>query len=451
MRRRGGPARSGRGERGGPVTAAAFGPGRVNLLGEHTDYNDGLCLPFAIDLGVTVRARPAVDGLMRVHAVDIGSHDVFDAAAPARVEGWRAFARGVVAELTAAGYPVRPARLSVTGRLPRGAGLSSSAALEVALALALLAHSGHDEPDRLPLARLLSRVENVWVGANTGLLDQTASLFGRAGHALRLDMRALTVHGSGTAGTDLAGARPAGSGAAGSRLARPGPAGARVTGSDVTGSDVAGSGTAGRPAAGRAADRAVPRPPGRWFAGPAGPTVPGIEPVRLDLGRWRLVTVDSGERHAIAASGYNTRRAECAEACALLGIASLRDAAEDAPGRLPEPLGRRVRHVLEENERVRQAVVALRTGDLPELGRLLDASHASLRDLYEVSVPAVEETVSRLTAAGAVGARLVGGGFGGSVLALFPPGKRPPANAVRVSPSGAGRLVRPGVRVRDSG
>lgn len=395
MRRRPAPAVSRTG-RGGPVTAAAFGPGRVNLVGEHTDYNDGLCLPFAIELGVTVRARPAPDGLIRIHAVDIGAHDVFAADAPARADGWRSFARGVVAELTAAGYPVRPARLSVAGTLPRGAGMSSSAALEVALVLALLAHSGHEEPDRLELAQLLSRVENVWVGARTGLLDQTASLFGQPGHALRLDIQALT----------------------------------------------GGAGNAAPPVPEGPGGRAVPRPPGRWLAGPTGRPIPGIEPVRLDLGRWRLVTVDSGVRHAIAASGYNTRREECARACELLDIPSLREADEDAPSRLPEPLGRRVRHVLDENERVRRAVVALRSGDLTELGRLLDASHASLRDLYEVSVPAVETTVAALLDAGAVGARLVGGGFGGSVLALFPPGKRLPAGAVRVVPGGAGRLVR---------
>jgi galactokinase len=389
----------GRGPRAGPVTAAAFGPGRVNLVGEHTDYNDGLCLPFAIELGITVRARPAPDGLMRVHAMDVGSHDVFAADAPARADGWRSFARGVVAELAAAGYPVRPARLSITGTLPRGAGLSSSAALEVALALALLAHSGHGEPDRLQLARLLSRVENEWVGVRTGLLDQTASLFGQPGHALRLDLRALTAG-------PVADDRPAG-----------GPAA-----------------TAAR------AGRAVPRPPGRW--GGAAAPVAGIEPVGLDLGRWRLATVDSGVRHSIAASGYNTRREECARACELLGIASLRAADPDAPERLPEPLDRRVRHVLEENQRVRQAVVALQARDLPALGRILDASHASLRDLYEVSVPAVERTVARLRAAGAVGARLVGGGFGGSVLALFPPAHRLPDDAVRVAPGGPGRLVR---------
>ena len=466
--------RRGRGRRGrpadrparGPVTAAAFGPGRVNLVGEHTDYNDGLCLPFAIELGITVRARPSLDGMMRVHAVDIGSHDVFPAVDPPRAEGWRSFGRGVVALLTEAGYPVRPARLTVTGTLPRGAGLSSSAALEVALALALLAHSGHAEPDRRRLARLLSRVENEWVGARTGLLDQVASLFGRPGHVLCLDIQALAADGAGgrVTGTD---GRPAQDGP----CATDGSSGGHQVGhGSATGSGAsAGEGSCGGLSSGGTssgepasdedapapatrpspATRAVPRPPGRWPVvrssaasdAVAEPT-PGVEPVRLDLGRWRLVTVDSGARHTIATSGYNDRRAECARACDLLGIGSLRDAGPDAPDRLPDPLARRVRHVLAENERVRDAVAALRAGDLAELGRVLDASHASLRDLYEVSAPEVEETVTRLRSAGAVGARMVGGGFGGSVLALFPPGRRPPADAVRVGPGGPGHLLR---------
>ncbi|MBX6391195.1 MAG: galactokinase [Frankia sp.] len=394
-----------RGSRGGrgPVTAVAFGPGRVNLVGEHTDYNDGLCLPFAIDAGVTVRARPSPDGMIRVHAADLGAHDAFPASDPPRAEGWRAFARGVVAELTRAGYPVRPARLTVSGTLPRGAGLSSSAALEVALALALLAHSGHGEPaDRLALARLLSRVENDWVGAQTGLLDQTASLFARPGHALLLDIRALHQQ----AGQEAPVGRPETAG---------------------------GPHTPGRaPSVGRGED-------GNTGVGRGLPA--GIEPVRLRLGRWRLVTVDSGARHSIAASGYNTRRRECARACELVGVASLRDADLTAARALPPPLDRRARHVIEENERVRQAAAALREGDLAQLGRLLDAAHASLRDLYEVSVPEVEATAERLRAAGAAGARLVGGGFGGSVLALFPPGRRLPPDAVRVSPAGPGRVL----------
>jgi galactokinase len=166
-----------------------------------------------------------------------------------------------------------------------------------------------------------------------------------------------------------------------------------------------------------------------------------VTPVPLELDGWRLVTVDSGVEHTHAGSGYNARRRECAEAADRLGVGSLRDArAADVPS-LPAPLDRRVRHVIEENARVDEAVAALGTGDLGALGALLDASHASLRDLYEVSVPEVEQTVERLHAAGAAGARIVGGGFGGAVLALFPPETDPPPDAVEVTPGPPARLL----------
>jgi galactokinase len=336
----------------------AFAPGRVNLIGEHTDYNDGLCLPFAIELGVTVRARAREDRLITATALDLGQDDAFPLERPAATHGWRAFARGIAAALVAAGVPLRGAQLEIAGDLPRGAGLSSSAALEVALALALMALSGSPEPDRLELAALCSRVENEWVGARTGLLDQVACLFGRSEHAVLLDMRELS-----------------------------------------------------------------------------------IEPVPMQMHGWRLVVADSGARHEHAESGYNERRRECADAARVLGIASLRDASLADLARLPEPLDRRVRHVIEENERVVLATAALRARDMPALGRLLDTSHASLRDLYEVSVPAVERTVELLKLAGAAGARIVGGGFGGSVLALFSPEVEPPAETIAVRPGPAARLL----------
>ncbi len=212
--------------------------------------------------------------------------------------------------------------------------------------------------DPLDLARLCARVEHDWVGAQTGLLDQLTVLCGRDGHALALDLRALSL-------------------------------------------------------------QAVP----------------------LSLGDWRLVTLDSGARHANASSGYNERRTQCAEAAALLGRESLRDATLDDAGRLPPPLDARVRHVVSENARVRTAVAALRTGDLEQIGRLLDASHASLRDDFDVSVPEVEETVALLRGVGAAGARMMGGGFGGSVLALLPPRVRAPARSLTVLPAGAARLL----------
>jgi galactokinase len=337
----------------------AFGPGRVNLIGEHTDYNDGLALPFAIAEGVTVTATAILGAQMRAVAVDHGGEeDAFAVEEPARADGWRAFVRGTTAELRAGGHRVRAADLEIAGDLPEGSGLSSSAALEVALCLALLGLSGAEDADRVGLAQLCSRVENDWVGANTGLLDQLAALLGREGHALRIDFRTLEVR-----------------------------------------------------------------------------------PVPFELGDWALAILDSGETHAIAESGYNARRAECDRARGLLGLGSLRDARPGDLDRLPAPLDLRVRHVLEENARVDATVEALRTGDLEAVGRLLDASHASLRDLYEASTDAVERTVERLRAAGAVGARMVGGGFGGHVLGLFGPGVAPPARARTVTPGAGARLL----------
>jgi galactokinase len=330
----------------------AHAPGRVNLIGEHTDYNSGLALPFAIDRGVTVTAEPAAR--YSADALDLGQHDEF--YLPARTTGWRAFVHGTLAELEADGYAVRPCRLTIQGDLPRGSGLSSSAALSVALELALLAVAGEEEPDRRELAKLCSRVENDHVGAKTGLLDQLASLFGEPGHAVRIDFATLA-----------------------------------------------------------------------------------LERVPLDLRGHTLVTLDSGASHELAASGYNDRRRECREACRLLRIPSRRKAREFES--LPDPLRRRARHVITENARVDATVDALRAGDLETIGRLLDASHASLRDDYEASVPAVERTVERLKAAGAAGARMVGGGFGGAVLALLRPGARLPDGALAVAPGPAARLL----------
>ena len=339
----------------------AFAPGRVNLVGEHTDYNDGLCLPFAIDRGVTVAADPLPGGGIEAHALDLSERDSVDLGgdlAPRAGAGWRQFVRGAAAELLREGIEVRPCRLEISGDVPRGAGLSSSAALSVSICLALCAVAGAEPPERVRLARLCARIERDWCGAETGLLDQLASLFGERGRALRIDMRG-----------------------------------------------------------------------------------PVLDPVPLRLADHVLATLDSGAGRSIAASGYNRRREECRAACLALGVDSLRDA--DGHEELPEPLGRRVRHVLSENERVDAAVEALAAGDLSEVGRLLDASHRSLRDDYEVSVPAVERAVEACREAGALGARIMGGGFGGSVLALFPPEAEPPPGAVEVAPGPGATVARP--------
>ena len=340
--------------------AIAFGPGRVNLIGEHTDYNDGLALPFAISEGVTVRAVAIGDGRIDAVAADLGERDSFPVASPAPAEGWRGFVRGAAGELERAGARLVGAELQFSGTVPRGAGMSSSAALEVALVLALLSVSGVAVPDRIELAKLCSRIENDWVGARTGLLDQIASLYGEADHALLIDFRTLSVR-----------------------------------------------------------------------------------PVPLRLDDSRLITLDSGEEHTHAGSGYNSRRAECAEAASLLGVASLRDATLEMAASLPEPLSRRARHVITENSRVEDAVRALEQRDMAAMGCLLDASHASLRDDFEVSTPAVEDAVSRCKDAGALGARIMGGGFGGSVLALLPGAAQAPIGAVDVRPGPGARVTAP--------
>ena len=339
-------------------SATAFAPGRVNLIGEHTDYNEGLALPFAISDGVTVRATRTEAGRIEAVATDLGRRDSFALGEIEPADGWRAFVRGAAAEVVRHGAQLTGARLEISGTVPRGSGLSSSAALEVALTMALFALSDAPVPERIELAQLCSRIENEWVGARTGLLDQLASLYGERDTAVEIDFRSLTVHR-----------------------------------------------------------------------------------VALDLGEFSLVTLDSGERHAIAGSGYNQRRAECAGACRELGVASLREATLEMAERLPEPLSARVRHVVSENDRVRAAVRALAERDLSALGRLLDASHASLRDCYDVSTPAVEATVERLREAGALGARIVGGGFGGNVLGLLPPGVSAPEGAVTVTPGPGAALI----------
>jgi galactokinase len=336
------------------VRTTAFAPGRVNLIGEHTDYNAGFALPFAIARGVTVRATSLPGAMVMARATDLDQTDFFALDDTTRLDGWRAFVRGTIAELRAAGYPVRPMRIEIAGDVPRGGGLSSSAALGCALALALC---GEDEPDRRALARLASKVENDWVGAQTGLLDQYAALLGRADHALLIDF----AHDE-------------------------------------------------------------------------------VEPVPVDLGEWQLVVVRAGQRD-LAAGAYNDRRRECQEAAERLDVHTLRWATAAAAEALEEPWRSRALHVIGENERVQEAVEVLRGDDVAALGPLLDASHASLRDCFAVSTEEVERVVARLKEGGAVGARLIGGGFGGHVLALYAPGAPLPSGSLTVAPS-AGATVR---------
>ena len=307
-----------------PHGSRAFAPGRVNLIGEHTDYNLGLCLPFAVELGVTVTAE---------------LRDGAEIVAPGLADD-DPYLRGAVAELRAAGIELPGCAIEVDADLPQEAGLSSSAALSIALVLALGAVAGAGRPEPADLARLCQRIENEYTGAETGLLDQLASILGEEGRAVRLDMRTLESR-----------------------------------------------------------------------------------PVPLDLGDHVLAVLDSGSPRSLAESGYNERREECRRAAELLGVESLRDAATLV--RPPDPLDRRVRHVVTENERVDAAVDALEQADFGALGELLDASHRSLRDDYEVSVPEVERAVDACREAGALGARIMGGGFGGVGARAVPAGRRP--------------------------
>jgi galactokinase len=323
-----------------PHGIRAFAPGRVNLIGEHTDYNLGLCLPFAVELGVTVTAELREGG--GVESPDLPQDDPY--------------LRGAVEELRATGTELPGVTVSIESDLPREAGLSSSAALCVGLVLALNAVAGRDRHPPTELAKLCQRIENEYTGVDTGLLDQLASILGEEGRAVRLDMRTLD-------------------------------------------------------------SRQVP----------------------LDLGDHVLAVLDSGSSRSLVESGYNERREECRRAAELLGVKSLRDAT-DGSG-LPDPLDRRVRHVITENERVDAAVEALNERDAAALGDLLTASHQSLRDDYEVSTPAVERTVEACKEAGAMGARIMGGGFGGSVLALLGPEADLPPGAVTVRPGPGARLL----------
>jgi galactokinase len=320
-------------------------PGRVNLIGEHTDYNDGFVMPFALAQRVTVAAAPRDDdswtatSLSHKSTSNFGRQDLV----PGR-KGWSAYVAGVVWALDQAGHDVAGADLVLTSDVPVGAGLSSSAALECAVLTALVDLNG-TEISLLDRAKLARRAENEFVGAPTGLLDQAASTLCTVDHALFFDCRSL--HG---------------------------------------------------------------------------------EPVPLDLGAagLELLVLDTKTPHALVDSEYATRRASCEAAARRLGIAALRDVADldaalEALGE--DEMRRRVRHVVTENDRVQTAAEVLRTGRVAELGPLLDASHASMRDDFEITVPTIDLAVESARAAGALGARMTGGGFGGCIIALLPAGR----------------------------
>ncbi len=332
-------------------------PGRVNLIGEHTDYNGGLVLPIALPQRTTAASGAREDDLLVVHSVQNGETVRVPLAevGPGAPDGWVAYVAGVLWALREAGYPVRGLDVTVDSDVPLGAGLSSSAALECAVGAAAsdlfaLDLLGSDAA-RARLAEVCVRAENDVARAPTGGMDQSAALLCREGSALLLDCR----DGS-------------------------------------------------------------------------------TEHVPFDLAATShtLLVTDTRASHALGDGQYGSRRAACERAAEVLGVATLREvdpaALDDALARLgDDTLVRRTRHVVTEVQRVRDVVTALRAGDLDEVGRLFDASHASLRDDYEVSCEELDVSVEAARAAGALGARMTGGGFGGSSIALLRSGHVEPA------------------------
>jgi galactokinase len=322
----------------GAPTVVARGPGRINLIGEHVDYSGGLVMPAAIDLDVVVAVRPRPDGRARVIAVDLAAEDAFDLDTASKGDGFGSYVRGVAHLLREADVPVPGFDMALAGDVPRGGGMSSSAALEVATATALLALAG-GTMDGVQLAQLCRRAETEWAGVSCGIMDQLIAVLGQAGHALLVNTRTLAY-------------------------------------------------------------RHAPLPPSV-----------------------RIIATDSGVRRDLRESQYNDRVAATRRAAELLDVAELGDVALDVfewrADELPEPVRRRARHVVTEIDRTRRAARALGEGRVGEAGRLMNASHASLRDDFEVSTPELDALVAAARSIdGVFGSRLTGAGWGGCTVSL---------------------------------
>lgn len=365
---------------GGEPDAVVRAPGRVNLIGEHTDYNDGFVLPAAITVETQIAARARADGMIRIVAEDFGRATVeFALDAPFAADPanpWADYMRGMVCAMRAAGHHVTGADMAVSGSIPKGSGLSSSASLTVALGTALSALGGL-ALDGTAVALLAQASECDFVGMQCGIMDQLISARGQDGHVLLIDCRSLEC-------------------------------------------------------------RPVPVPAGM-----------------------AIMIVHSGITRGLVEGHYNARRRSCEAAAKVLGVAALRDAdlamLEAAKDRLDADSFARARHVITENTRTLEAAEAFAAGDLQRLGALMAQSHASMRDDFAITTPAIDALAAELHAliGGQGGARMTGGGFGGAVVAVMPqdrtadvvaaltyrtPAGTPPLVMIEQASAGAGRL-----------
>lgn len=326
---------------GGAPDVIVRAPGRVNLIGEHTDYNDGFVLPMAIDYDIRIAARLRPDRTVRLYSVDLDKRDTFSLDDVRRVGDrptWADYVRGVADVLQREGYTLRGIDAAITGNVPRGSGLSSSAAMELAAITAFRLLCALDL-DPVRAALLGQRAENEFVGMRCGIMDQFISSLGKVGHALLIDCRSLEY-------------------------------------------------------------KAVPLPT-----------------------RVRVIVTDSAVRRGLVDSAYNERRAQCEEGARLMGVPALRDVSverfEAQRDRLPPIVARRCRHVVTEDQRTLDSVQALERGDLATFGKLMNESHDSMRDWFEITTPEIDALVEiQQHTPGCLGARMTGGGFGGCTVAL---------------------------------
>jgi galactokinase len=319
----------------------ARAPGRVNLIGEHTDYNDGFVLPMAIDRDITIVGRPRNDSTVRLHSANFDNDSEFSLGNIEKLERntWSNYNRGVADVLQKEGHTLNGFDGAVWGDVPIASGLSSSAATEMATMMAFSAATPALKLDGVTMARLSQRAENQFVGVNCGIMDQFISSLGKKDHALFIDCRSLEYQ-----------------------------------------------------------------------------LVPMMQGVTV-------LVVDTNASRSLAASAYNERRAQCEEASRIFGVKALRDVSvetfERRQGELPDLIAQRASHVVYENQRVLDAVDALRANDVVRLGQLMNQSHDSLRDLYAVSSNELDAVVDIAREMhGVHGARMTGAGFGGCAIAL---------------------------------